>query len=115
MGAQTMLDKQIDLQAATHYLIRTGYGLKNETFSHLKKGYCFLLAARKKEALDALTAAEKIEPTAPVFFLKAIAYEHLNNHPSAFQYYSLALGLDNDIFDAHKKRSIYFMELKDWK
>ena len=33
----------------------------------------------------------------------------------ALTYYDKALTLDDDIFDAHKKRSVYRIELKDWR
>lgn len=113
-GAQTLLDKQIDLQAATQYILRTGYGLKEETFSLVKKGYCLLLAGRSQAGLDEIQKAENLESSATIFLIKGIAYEHINDHPSAYRSYDRALALDNDIFDAHKKRAIYRMEMKQW-
>ena len=115
VGGQTLLDKQIDLQYAVRYLIRNGYGLKEESFDFLKKGFCLFLANRKSEALVALQNAEKIEVSATVFFIQALTYENLNVPDSAFHYYNKALELDTDNFDAHKKRAIYRYRLKDWK
>lgn len=115
VAGQTILDKKIDLQFAANYLITNGYGLNEEAFAYLKKGYCLLLSGKKKEALDNIKKAEQVQPSATVYFLEAIAYEHSEDHNSAFAYYNKALKLDNDNFDAHKKRSVYRTELKDWK
>ncbi len=115
VGSQTILDKQIDLQFAANFLITNGYGLDEKAFGFLKKGFCLLLAGKKKEALENIKRSEQLQPSATVYFIQALAYEHSGDHNSAFTYYNKALALDNDIFDAHKKRSIYRMELKDWK
>ena len=114
-GSQTILDKRIDLQYAANYLITNGFGLDEKSFGFLKKGFCLLLAGRLKGALGEIKKAEEIEPSATVYFLEALTYEHAGDHNSAFQYYNKALRLDNDNFDAHKKRSVYRVELKDWK
>ncbi len=114
-GNQTILDKRIDLQYAANYLITNGFGLDEKSFGFLKKGFCLLLAGRLKEALVEIKNAEQIEPSATVYFLEALTYEHAGDHSSAFQYYNKTLRLDNDNFDAHKKRSVYRVELKDWK
>ena len=114
-AAQTILDKQIDLQYAANYLISNGYGLDEKAFGYLKKGFCLILAGKKKEAIEEFKNAEQIQPSATVYFLEALGYEHSGDHNTALHYYDLALTLDNDIFDAHKKRSIYRSELKDWK
>lgn len=115
VGGQTVLDKQIDLRAAGNYLVATGYGLKENTFSNLKRAFCMMLAGDNWQALKALEDANQIEPTATGFFLGAINYEHANNHFDAYECYNRALSLDNDIFDAHKKRTVYRMEMADWK
>lgn len=115
VGGQTVLDKQIDLQAAGNYLIATGYGLKDDTFSHLKRAFCMMLAGDSWQAFKALEDANQIEPSSTAFFLGAVNYEHANRHYDAYESYGRALELDNDIFDAHKKRSVYRMEMADWK
>lgn len=115
VGDQTVLDKKIDLQFAANYLITNGYGLNENSFSLLKKGYCLLLAGDPKRALEEIAKAERIAPSGTVFFLKALAYEHSGDHRSAFEYYTKAIERDTDNFDAHKKRSVYRIELKDWK
>lgn len=113
-GKQSALDKRIDLQAAANYLIANGYGLDETAFAFLKKGFCLMLVEKTREALESLTHAENIQPSATVYFLKAMAFEHLGEHPKALEYYTRALKRDNDIFDAHKKRTVYRLELKDW-
>jgi tetratricopeptide (TPR) repeat protein len=114
VGGQTILDKQIDLQYAANYLITNGYGLNEKAFGHLKKGFCLLLAGKRREAIEEFRKAELIQTSATVFFMTALAYEHFDDHNTALKYYNKALQLDNDIFDAHKKRSVYRSELKDW-
>lgn len=115
VGGQTILDKQIDLQYAANYLISTGYGLDEKAFGYLKKGFCLMMARKYKEALEEIDRAQNVQSSATVFFVRALAYDHSGDHNSALKYYNRALALDNDIFDAHKKRSIYRAELKDWK
>jgi tetratricopeptide (TPR) repeat protein len=61
-----------------------------------------------------LQKAKLLEPSATVFLLEGLAFENVNNHQMAYNAYDNALKLDNDIFDAHKKRSIYRYEQKDW-
>lgn len=113
-GKQSALDKKIDLHAAANYLIANGYGLDETAFAFLKKGFCLMLVNKKRDALESFTHAENIQPSATVYFLKAVAFEHLGQHPQALEYYTRALKRDNDIFDAHKKRTVYRLELKDW-
>lgn len=112
---ETLLDKRIDIQYATSYAVRFSYGLNENALSFFKKGFCFFLADKRKLALENFKAAEKIQPSATVYFLEALAFEHEDKHDSAFVYYNKALKLDNEIIDAHKKRAIYRYERKDWK
>jgi tetratricopeptide (TPR) repeat protein len=114
VGGQTPVDKQIDLQSAGSYLVRTGYGLPEETFSLLKKGYCLLLSGKREVALTNFHKATIQTPSSTSLFLEAVTYEHMSKHDSAFNIYHRALNLDNDIFDAHKKRGIYYSELKQY-
>jgi tetratricopeptide (TPR) repeat protein len=113
-GGQTLLDKQLDIQYAMSYAVRFSYGLDPDALKHFRKGFCLLLADRKSEALTSFRYAEVLEPSAPVYFMKAVTLEHFGNHTEALSYYTKALKLDNDIFDAHKKRAIYLTELKDY-
>jgi tetratricopeptide (TPR) repeat protein len=111
----TMLDKKIDVQNAANYLVRFGYGLNEEAFINLKKGFCLMLIDRDKDALTSISQAQAIEPTATVFYLKAVAFRMAVKHDSAIYYYTKALELDPNIFDANKNLAIYKSELKDWK
>lgn len=113
-GTQTPLDKRIDLQFAANYLIKKGYGLKEEAFSSLKAGFCLLLMGQDAKAIDYFKKADRMATSPAISFLLAIGYEHVGVHQAAFEYYNKALKLDNDIFDAHKKRSIYFSEMGQW-
>lgn len=113
-GAQTAIDKRIDLHAAADYLIATGYGLGDEAFQNLKKGFCLLLSERRDQAIESLQTSIKIQQSAVAHYLLGVTYEHMGKHNFAYQEYTIALAMDDDIFDAHKKRSVYRSELKDW-
>jgi tetratricopeptide (TPR) repeat protein len=115
VAGQTLLDKKIDLQFAANYLYRYGFGLKDESFDYLKKGFCHLVLGNYHEAVENCTKSLQVEKSSPAFLLIAIAYEHSGKHTMALNHYSSALAVDNDIFDAHKKRGVYRYELQDWK
>jgi tetratricopeptide (TPR) repeat protein len=114
-GGQTLLDKQIDIQYATQYAMRNSYGLNPESFGHFKKGFCLFIAGNHEKAIEEFKRAELTQNAAVIFYLHAITLEHAGKHPAAYDLYTRALALDDDIFDAHKKRAIYRTELKDWK
>jgi len=114
VSGQTLLDKKIDFQSLANYLLRNGYGLKDETFTLIKKSFCLMLSGREKDALRAASQAERLEQSATIYYTRAIIYEHLRKHDSAFYDYGKALRYDKDIFDAHKKRGIYWYELKNY-
>jgi tetratricopeptide (TPR) repeat protein len=114
-GTQSTTDRTLDLQFAVSYITRTIYGLTDEASSHLKKGFCLMVLGHRDDASEQLKRSFKLQPSALSLFLTAVNYEHSEKHDSAFHYYDAALKLDNDIFDAHKKRAIYFSELKNWK
>lgn len=111
----TRLDKKIDIQNVANYLVRFGYGLNEEAFVNLKKGYCLLLIDRNAEALSSISNAQAIEPSATVYYLKAVAFRMAARHDSAMNNYTKALALDPNIFDANKNLAIYKSELNDWK
>jgi tetratricopeptide (TPR) repeat protein len=114
-GLQSIHDKQLDLQFAVSYITRTIYGLQDEAASPLKKGFCLMAMERRREAIVDLKNSYKAQPSALALFLTGLAFEHSKTHDSAYHYYDRALLMDNDIFDAHKKRAIYRSELRDWK
>jgi tetratricopeptide (TPR) repeat protein len=113
IGAQTTLDKQIDIQNASRYIMRHGYGLREDAFTLIKKSYCQLITGTLKNALESVDQSLKIEISAVGLYLKAIILEQLGEHYKAFSTYHLALQYDGEIFDALKKRGIYRAELKD--
>jgi tetratricopeptide (TPR) repeat protein len=113
-GAQTPLDKRIDLQFASNYLVKKGYGLREEAFANLKAGFCLMIMDRDRDAMNYLQKADRMSTSPAIYLLMAIAYEHGGVHQAAFQYYTKTLQYDNDVFDAHKKRSIYLSEIKQW-
>ena len=114
-GTQSSADRRLDLQFAVSYISRTIYGLSDEAARNLKRGFCFMVLERRSDAITELKRSFQLQASSLALFLTAINYEHSEKHDSAFLYYGEALKMDNDIFDAHKKRAIYFSELKDWR
>ncbi len=113
-GQQSDTDKRIDIEYAGYYVVANVYGFPDDDASRLKKAYCLLFDGKFDEALRSVNLV-KNHKTAPLcLFLKGVAYEHKGEHNKAYHAYDSALRLDNDIFDAHKKRGIYLMELKEW-
>lgn len=90
-AAQTPLDRRIDLQSGANYLIRKGYGLKEEAFANLKAGFCLLLMNQESKALEYLRKADRMATSPAIYFLLAIGYEHRGVHQGAFEYYNKAL------------------------
>jgi tetratricopeptide (TPR) repeat protein len=115
VGGQTLLDKQIDIYNAANYAMRFSYGLDEAALSYFKKGFCYFLSGSRAKARFNFKQAATIQPSATVFYLQALNYEHMGIHDTAFVFYDKALALDNDIFDAHKKRGIYRFEVQNWK
>jgi tetratricopeptide (TPR) repeat protein len=111
----TPLDKKIDVQNYSFYLLRHGYGLQNETFTNLKKAFCLLLVDKYQESIDAANEAQKSELTSCALYLKALAFQSLDKHDSAYSCFNKTAQLDQEIFDVHKNLAIYQSNLKNWK
>lgn len=111
----TPLDRKIGVQNYVSYMMRYGYGLPEETFSQLKKGFCLLLVDKNSEALKAANEALKSDSTACSHYLKGLAFQSLNKHDSAFASFDKAITIDNNIFDVHKNLAIYQSNIKNWK
>lgn len=107
--------KRIDLQASSHYLMRNIFGLSDEAASPMKKAYCLIVKAKYEEAIKDLDRSLALEPSAAGYLLKATTLEYLEKHDSSLLYLDKTLKLDNDIFEAHKKRAIYRSSLRDWR
>jgi tetratricopeptide (TPR) repeat protein len=112
---KSVSNKQIDLYAASNYLMRNIYGLTDEAAAPMRKAYCLIVKDEYKEALSNLDKSLKFEPSASAFLLKAITFEYLQQHDSSLFYLEKTLAIDNDIFEAHKKRAIYRSAVMDWR
>lgn len=112
-GAQTMLDKRIDLQTAGRYLMSQLYGFPDGDMKYIKRGFCLLITGHYQNAFNILRAVEK--PSGIVMYLQGLAFEHAGLHKEALNNYDKALALDPKIYDAYKKRGIYRMELKQYE
>lgn len=113
-GQQSQDDRRLDIEYAGFYVMSHIYSLPDEQASKVRQAFCLMLIASYDPALRVIRSIPDF-PTSPLCtLLEAIAAEHSGNHNKAFQLYERALYLDNDIPDAHKKRGIYRMELKDY-
>ncbi|MEI9921296.1 MAG: tetratricopeptide repeat protein [Bacteroidota bacterium] len=113
-GQQSKLDQRIDIEFAGYYVVSNVYGFPDDDATRLKKAYCLLFPGKFDEALAAIKLVRGASKSPLCLFLKGIANEHKGSHNTAFYAYDSALMYDNDIIDAHKKRGIYLMELKEW-
>lgn len=114
LGRQTWLDKKIDLQNAGAYTVSRMYGLSELDRRRLKQAFCFILIGEYAKAIDVIGKISNYYQEPAAVYLKAVACEHMGVHKAAFEYYNMALALDNQIADAYKKRGIYEQELKQW-
>ncbi len=113
-GQQTWLDKKIDLQNAGHYTVTRIYGLPEDDGAKHCQAYCHILIGEYDKSITQITRTSNPKKEPLCMYLLAVSYEHKGEHDKAYQFYNLALQLDNDIADAHKKRAIYEQELKQW-
>lgn len=115
VGKQTWLDKKIDLQNAGAYTVTRVFGLPENDALNLQQAYCHILTEKFEDAINTIRRINDPEKEPLAMYLMAVAHEHKGKHNDALVFYDKALGLDNDIADAHKKRGIYFQELKEWR
>ena len=113
-GKQTSHDKRIDIEYAGFYVVANVYGFPDEDGSRLRKAYCLILSRDFDEALKSIREVKGANTSPLCLFLKGVANEHKGKHHEALVAYDSALRYDNDNIDAHKKRGIYFLELKEW-
>ena len=114
-GMQTAFDKLVDIQNTGSYVVSRIYGLPEKDATLIKKAYCLFLLTSYDKSISTINESELANSEPLCLFIKAVAHEHMGKHRDAFQYYDLALKLDNDILDAHKKCGIYEQELKQWE
>jgi tetratricopeptide (TPR) repeat protein len=114
-GHQTWLDKKIDLQNAGHYTVTRIYGLPEEDAAKLREAYCHILTGNYGKSITMINRTSNPGKEPLCIYLLAVSFEHKGDHGKAYQFYDMALKLDNDIADAHKKRAIYEQELKEWQ
>lgn len=114
MGKQTWVDKKIDIQNVGAYTLTRIYGLSDGDASKVRQAYCHILNGEFMQAVGILNQTSNPMKEPLCLYLIAVAYEHKGEHLKAFNFYNLALALDSDITDAHKKRGIYEQEIKAW-
>ncbi|HEY0741370.1 MAG TPA: tetratricopeptide repeat protein [Chryseosolibacter sp.] len=115
LGSKKQTNKRIDLQASSHYLMRNIFGLSDEAAAPLRKAYCLIIKEKYQDALTHLNQSLEEQQSAAAYLLKACTFEYLEKHDSSLVCLNKTLALDNDIFEAHKKRAIYRTSLRDWR
>nr|HPM32261.1 hypothetical protein [Chryseolinea sp.] len=90
------------------------YGLPEGDAAKLRQAYCNIVTGKFDQCIAIINQTDKPDDEPLSVYLKAVAYEHKGEHAKAYQFYNLALQLDNQIADAYKKRAIYEQELKLW-
>lgn len=113
-GAQTNLDKFINIANASYYVMANVYGLPDKDAAAIKEAYCLLFIQKYDGALTAVGQVRNYAELPLCQFLLGVIYEHKGVHQRAYDAYNRALSFDNDILDAHKKRGIYLTELSKW-
>jgi tetratricopeptide (TPR) repeat protein len=112
---QTFLDRKIDIYTATRYVVRYGYGLEDEAFLNIKKGFCELIAGDHEAAANSIELSLSKQESSVGFYLRGLVYEHQGNEELAMPLYQRALELDADLYDAYKKRAVYRYKMGDWR
>jgi len=115
LTGRTPMDKSVDLQNALTYINSQGYGLQEQAFLGLRKGFCLMIVHQSQEAMHSLNESIRLQPSAAGYLLKAILFEEIYQEDSAQACYVQAIQYDNDLFDAHKKRALHFVRMNDWK
>jgi len=113
-GNQSSRDKRIDWQECIDYHIKTISILPENDQSRIKKAICLAQIGSLQDALNSLELV-KTNKSVNELLTEAVINEQLNNHQKAFNLYSRCIGIDNNIYLAYKKRSIYLGELKRYK
>jgi tetratricopeptide (TPR) repeat protein len=113
-GKQQGIDRIINVQNVGAYIVRRIYGLPDADAARIKEAFCLLLVEKHDKCIAALDQVSNGMKEPSVVYLKAVAYEHDKQHPKALQYYGIALGLDDKLTDAYKKRGIYRQEMQQW-
>jgi tetratricopeptide (TPR) repeat protein len=110
-GQQSAIDKRLDIQYAGYYVVSQVYGLPDADGARIKKAYCLLFTGDFEEALKSIDAVAGARTNPLCLYMLGVVNEHKGNHQQAFISYDSALRYDRDIFEAHKKRGIYYTEL----
>lgn len=115
VGKQTANDRRIDIQNAGYYVIRKVYGMDDQTASSIRKAFCLLAVGKYDKCLTTLIQMRNSESNPVATYLRAIALEHRDEYEAGLVYYEKTLALDDEVFDAHKKRAIMLTNLGKWK
>lgn len=112
-GDQSEQDRQVDWKECIDYQIRTIAALSEIDQKRTQKAICLGLIGEFKEAFKA-TKNIYGSRNVNVILIQAILLEQSGNHNIALKLYKECLELDNNIFLANKKLSIYMGEFKKY-
>jgi tetratricopeptide (TPR) repeat protein len=100
-------ERILEIQNLMHYLSSKGDNLNPEAFSFLKKSFSFMWNGKMNKSLDLAQEAQNLEPSACVFYLKAVVFQIMTNNDSAFFYYRKTAEIDENIIDVHKNLAVF--------
>ena len=114
-GGQNLLESQTGFQSAGRYLLNNSRSLNQEVLVDLKRAYGEMVSGEYTHSLRTILHAERIQPSATMWYMKGLVCDKLREYDSALRYYDLALKLDNNIYEAHKRRGYYRSVIGDSK
>lgn len=89
------------------YIVDHQGELKAESLDYLKKSASSLLAARPLDALTLNSKAQNIELSTSGLYLRAVTFQLIFQHDSAFYIYNEMLKRDERIIEAHENLALY--------
>lgn len=95
------------------YIVDHQSELKAESFDLLKESASSLLAARPFDALTLNSKAQNIELSTSGLYMKAVTFQLIFQHDSAFYFYNELLKKDERIIEAHENLALYKHQLND--
>lgn len=113
VGQQTAQDRRIDIQNLGIYIVKGIYGLDEVQAAAIRKAYCQLVVGDNAGAAKTVSSIKK--ESAMSYYILAVALEHSDDYLEAQRMYARVLSLDDDVFDAHKKRGIVYTNQGNWR
>jgi tetratricopeptide (TPR) repeat protein len=102
-----MLEIAPPLSNLSKYLVEHLGDANMESSPYLNRGLSFIMTAKPKEALIQINKAIKIDSSICSLYLKAMTFQFMTRHDSAYFFYEKILKKDETIIDAHENLALY--------